>query len=280
MTQTGSHYIHGTSPEEQKRLSLMNRLLNERSLQEISLRSGDRVLDVGAGLGEFSALMAAVSGRAVVAVERSEEQIVEGMKRIRESGHESRVEFRQGDALALPLTPQERGAFDVAHARFLLEHVPDPLSVVKEMVRAVRPGGRVILEDDDHDVLRLWPEPPGFEAVWKAYMRTYDRNGNDPLIGRRLVKLLYDAGAAPVRNSWIFFGSCAGTPEFRGFVENLIGVVWGARQSMITASLVEESHLDSVVTELRKWGERPDSSLWYAMAWAEGIKVPGRGEPG
>ena len=37
----------------------------------------------------------------------------------------------------------------------------DPLAVVRQMVRAVKPGGRVVLADDDHDLLRLWPEPPG-----------------------------------------------------------------------------------------------------------------------
>jgi 2-polyprenyl-3-methyl-5-hydroxy-6-metoxy-1,4-benzoquinol methylase len=47
------------------------------------------------------------------------------------------------------------GHFDVAHARFLLEHVPDPLVIVRTMVRAVRPGGRVILADDDYEGLRL-----------------------------------------------------------------------------------------------------------------------------
>ena len=58
----------------------------------------------------------------------------------------------------------EWGTFDVAHTRFVLEHVPDPLRVVKTMVRAVQPGGRIVLADDDHDVLRLWPEPPGFTS--------------------------------------------------------------------------------------------------------------------
>ena len=93
------------------------------------------------------------------------------------------------------------------------------------MVRAVRPGGRIILEDDDHEVLRLWPEPPGFAPLWQAYMRTYDRHGNDPIVGRRLVEWLHQARRAPRRNTWIFFGSCAGHADFPAFVTNLAGVV-------------------------------------------------------
>ena len=95
------------------------------------------------------------------------------------------------------------GQFDVARARFVLEHIPTPLQVVRNMARAVRPGGRVILSDDDYDGLRLWPEPPGFSLVWNAYQRTYDRHGNDPIVGRRLVQLLHQAGLllAAIRSS-------------------------------------------------------------------------------
>ena len=62
-----------------------------------------------------------------------------------------------GEVLAPLLTDNELGQFDVAHARFVLEHLPDPLLLVRNMAGAVRPGGRVILSDDDYDGLRLWP---------------------------------------------------------------------------------------------------------------------------
>src|SRR5207245_5716937 len=104
------------------------------------------------------------------------------------------VEFRRGDVLNLELAREESGSFDVAHARFILEHVPDPLRVVKTMVRAVKQGGRIVLADDDHDVLHLWPECPGINDLWNAYIRTYDRIGTDQHVGRRLVALLHDAG--------------------------------------------------------------------------------------
>ena len=107
------------------------------------------------------------------------------------------VDFRQGQAEQLPLRENEWGTFDVAHTRFLLEHVPDPAAVVRQMIRAVRPGGRIILQDDAHDTHRLWPEPPGFGRLWSAYLRTYDRLGNDPFVGVRLVSLLVEAGAVP-----------------------------------------------------------------------------------
>src|SRR5262245_31819823 len=171
---TGSScYIHGTAAGEQGRLSLLNDLINQAALRELNLRGGERVLDVGSGLAQFTRAMARAVGPAgrVIGIEKSRAQFVEALRQARADGEEHLTELREGDALALPLGDDEWGTFDVAHARFILEHVRDPLGVVRQMVRAVRPGGRVVLADDDHDVLRLWPEPPGLREAWQAYLR-------------------------------------------------------------------------------------------------------------
>jgi SAM-dependent methyltransferase len=268
-----SRYIHGVSRAEQERLSTLNRLLNPSSLRELSIRARDRVLEVGSGLGELARAMGRISGVPVVAVERSAEQLAEARRAAIEAGENGLVDFRQGDARRLPLEKSEWSSFDLAHTRFLVEHLPDPVAAVTEMVRAVRPGGRIVLEDDDHDVMRLWPEPPGFSSVWNAYVRTYDRIGNDPYVGRRLVSLLFSAGARPVRNQWLFFGSCSGQSDFSTYVENLAGVLESAREAILAAELLEKLFLDGTIGELRQWSRRPDAALWYAVCWTEGIRV-------
>jgi hypothetical protein len=144
------------------------------------------------------------------------------------------------------------------------------MDVVKEMVRAARIGGRIILADDDHYVFRLYPEIPGFTELWKAYMQTYIELGNDPIVGRKLVSLLHAAGASPVRNTWIFFGSCADGEHFKVFVTNLVGVLAGAKAQMLQHSLFEERKFDQIIGPFQDWQLRPDAALWYAVPWAEG----------
>jgi SAM-dependent methyltransferase len=269
-----SYYIHGSSAEEQARLAALNDLINQAALREIALRGGERVLDLGSGLGQFARAMARIAGPTgrVIGVERDPQQLAEAIRRARADGEEGLVDLRSGDALAPPLRTNEWGTFDVAHARFLLEHVRDPIAVVRMMVKAVRPGGRIVLEDDDHDVLRLWPEPAGFWQLWQAYMRTYDRMGNDPYIGRRLVSLLHEAGAAPVRNNWLFFGSCSGHATFAALATNLINILIGARDAILSQHLLDRTVLDQALTCLREWGRRPDAAFWYAISWAEGMR--------
>lgn len=267
-----SEYIHGTTPDEQKRLAKLNGILNQASLAEMRIRKGERILDVGCGLAQLTRAMASQAGAGARAagVERSPEQIAEARRLAREAGEENLVELRQGEAADLPLRDEEWGSFDLVHARFLLEHVPDPHAVVQGMVRSIRPGGRIVLEDDDHDVLRLWPEPPGFGALWNAYVRVYDRMGNDPYMGRRLVSLLHQAGARPVRNTWLFFGSCAGHENLDPMVENMIGLLTGAEARIL--ELLDRGAFDQAIAALRQWKARPDAAMWFATAWAEGAR--------
>jgi len=265
-------YVHGTEPEEQRRLTRLNELINDLCLRALKPAGGERFVDFGAGLGQMSRGIARAAGAKVLGIERSAEQIDEAMRQARAAGEEHLLELRAGDAQRPPLRDDEWGTFDAAHARFILEHVPDPLAVVRAMVRAVKPGGRIVLADDDHDLLRLWPDAPGFEVVWRAYQRSYDRIGADPIVGRRLVSLLHQAGAKPRRNEMIFFGSCAGSPEFPIYVENVTHILEGARAQIVAVGEVDDAALDACIASFRTWGTRPDATLWYAMPWAEGVK--------
>src|SRR5438874_7612288 len=258
-------YLHGTSPSEQGRLSLLNRLMNDAAMREIGVRPGDSIVDFGCGLAQLSLQMAQAAGRRLVGVEQSEEQLA------RAERHDL-LDLRRGDVTSPPLHDGEWGSFDLAHARFVLEHVREPLAVVRLMVRAVRPRGRVVLQDDDHDVFRCWPEPAGFGTLWRAFQRTYDRLGCDPYIGRRLVSLLHEAGAAPVRSTWIFFGACAGQPNFPAFVENLAGVVASARGAIVDGGLLGAAEFNDGLEALGTWAVRPDAAFWYAIFWAEGVR--------
>jgi ubiquinone/menaquinone biosynthesis C-methylase UbiE len=271
MTST-SRYVHGTHPEEQRRLADLNSLVNQASLAALAPRRGERSLDVGSGLGQFARELARATGTRVVGIERSPEQLARAEALAHEAGEGALVEFRAGDALALPLAPAEWGSFDLAHARFLLEHVPAPQDVVNGMARAVRSGGRVVLEDDDHEALRLWPEPPGVMIVWRAYMRTYDRLGNDPIVGRRLVELLANAGLSPRRIAMPLFGTCAGDPTFPAYVANLAAIFAGARDAILATGGVSGEAFDAALELLGVWGERRDAVFWFTISWAEAVK--------
>lgn len=266
-----SSYIHGTHPREQRRLSAMNETINESFLRQLELCEGECILDVGSGLGQFSRAMAShASGCRVLGIERSAEQIATARS---EAGLDENVEFREGDAMNLPLADDEWGTFDLAHTRFLLEHVHDPLAVVKGMVKAVRPGGRIVLADDDHAVFRVWPEPPGWSSLWEAYVHSYEKLGNDPFVGRRLVSLLHQAGAKPKRNTWVFFGGCSGQEHFQRHFQNIYDILALAKNTIVEEMFFDEAYFDVTMAHFANWAKRPDAAIWYGISWAEGVRA-------
>jgi ubiquinone/menaquinone biosynthesis C-methylase UbiE len=271
---SSSSYIHGSTPEEQKRLSLLNELINERCLQLLDLEGGEKIIDMGSGLGQFTLAMARTIGSTgkCLGIERDSHQLSTANNNLARQGEINWVEFRQGDAENMPLKKEEWSTFDVGHARFVLEHLSKPEIALRELVKAVRPGGRVVLEDDDHMSFVLYPEPAGFSTLWTAYMRSYDRLGNDPYIGRRLVSLMYESGLQEIRNNVVFFGDCAGSTTFKSYVANLVGVLESARKVMTEGNLISGEVMDDALENLSEWSDLPHAALWYQIYWAVGFK--------
>lgn len=261
-------YIHGTSAEEHVRLSWMNQLLNERELGVIRPGGSERTLEMGAGTGLFArALAARLPQGSVLGIELDERQLRAARLEADPLGN---LELRQGDVLDPPLRSDEWGRFDLVHARFLLEHLTQPGAAVATMARAVRPGGRVVLVDDDHDTLRLWPEAPAFLRVWRAYCEQYTLRGMDPWIGRRLTGLLHGAGLQPVQAEMLFFGACAGMPLFGTVVGNMAGVVEGAGADIVRTGTLAAEDLEEGLSQFEAWSREPDAALWYAVPIAVG----------
>ncbi|HQQ96363.1 MAG TPA: methyltransferase domain-containing protein [Cyclobacteriaceae bacterium] len=266
-----SSYIHGTDPTEQARLSKLNELINARCIALMPVKAGDKILDIGSGLGQFTHQLAQLTGPSgtCLGIERDLNQLAVAGQLSKKCPW---LEFRLANAESLELHEEEWGLFDGAHARFILEHVQQPNKIIQSMFRAVRPGGWAVVADDDHPGLVLFPEPAGFQSLWKAYMQSYERLGNDPNIGRKLVTMLYHEGFRQIRNDVVFFGDSAGTKTFKSLALNLIGIITGARGVMIRERLIAEAEFDASISYLRVWSGLPDAAMWYTINWAIGFR--------
>jgi ArsR family transcriptional regulator len=96
--------------------------------------------DLGCGTGHVTESVAPFVDR-VVAVDASEAMLVEARRCL---AGRNNVELRHGDLEALPI---EDAALDAAVLALVLHHVGDPARVLREVARAVRPGGRVLVVD-------------------------------------------------------------------------------------------------------------------------------------
>jgi hypothetical protein len=118
-----------------------------------------------------------------------------------------RYEVRRHDIGADP-APEE--AFDLVHARLVLVHVPQRAEALRALVRSLRPGGWLLLEDADPALQPLLcPDESGPEQVLANRLRHGFRSlmaerGVDLAYGRTLPRLLRDAGLLDVQSDAYF----------------------------------------------------------------------------
>ena len=234
-------YIHGTDPSEQERLAGLNRMTNAAFISFLGVPAGARVLEVGSGLGLLAADVAnAVADVQVVGVEISAAQIAAA------PAHQ-RVTYVQGDAHTLDFPS---ASFDVVYARYLLEHVADPQRVAREMRRVAKPGGRVAVCENDVSLIRFDPPCPAFDRAWQIFTAFQATLGGDGLIGRRLFRLLKDAGFKDVELSVQPEVHWYGSPGYVAWVHNIIGNLESARNGMLAAGVISPEDLNAGVAEL------------------------------
>jgi SAM-dependent methyltransferase len=100
--------------------------------------SGDRVLDIGCGTGVLARAAAdrVAAESQVTGLDRNEGMLAVA-QRLR-----PQIDWRQGDATALPFAD---ASYDVVLSQFALMYFPDRTAALKEMVRVLRPGGRLAI---------------------------------------------------------------------------------------------------------------------------------------
>ena len=124
--------------------TLLTTPLAARMIALAQLRSGERVLDVGTGTGvvAFQAAKQVGVNGTVVGIDLSDGMLAVARGQAERAGLSAHIEFRKMDAEALQFA---EGSFDGVLSLFALLHFPNPLGALQEMLRVLRPGGRLIV---------------------------------------------------------------------------------------------------------------------------------------
>ena len=88
----------------------------------------------------------------------------------------------------------EPAAYDLVFSRFLLQHLADPVAVLRQMWEAVAPGGVLIAMDADLTGMFCDPPDDSFDFYATKYLEALARNGGDPIMARRLYRCFLAAG--------------------------------------------------------------------------------------
>ena len=171
----------GAEELEQARLGLLAQVTDRSTVHQldaIGVGEGWRCLDVGAGGGSVTRLLAERVGDAgsVLSVDLD--------TRLLEPLAGARVEVRRHDLLADSLPD---AAFDLVHARNLLMHLPSRLEALRRLLAAARPGGWLALSEPDFNVVAISPPDNAWRRAWTSFCDAAVAAGWDPGYGTRLL---------------------------------------------------------------------------------------------
>ena len=212
MTASSSSYALGSTAAEQDRLIRQAaRLapLTERFFLEAGIGPGQRVLDLGSGVGDVAMLAARLVGPSgeVIGIERDSRCITRATARAADAGLHN-VNFIQCDVDQVA----SNKPFDAVVGRLILMYLSDPVAALRSLSRLIRPGGVLALQEQSWTpCFPLWRHLPLWSAAVALNCETLRRCGANPDMGLDLYGTFLEAGLpAPVVHMEVPLGNDPG----------------------------------------------------------------------
>lgn len=187
------------SPDYLKKAAERVRQIKERTYDLMEIQAGDKVLDMGCGPGMDTVPLAkrVTEAGSVVGIDVDEEMLRLADEYAATEGVKDRTLHQRGDILNLPF---KAGEFTACRAERLLQVLPpsiDQGKVVVEMLRVIRPGGKIVLADTDWATASVdFPDEELERRLLAFFAQKMRPNG---FAGRQLHRRLQESGATDIR---------------------------------------------------------------------------------
>ena len=217
------------------------------------IKANHTILDVGCGPGSITVDFAALVSEGKVIGGDYSSDVLKQASELAESRNLKNITFQTIDANHLEF---EDNSFDIVFAHQVLQHVKDPVGVLKEMRRVAKPGGIVAARDADYKGFVWYPDPPALDRWGEVYQKVAKANGGEPNGGRYLQSWAWQAGfdAEHVQftwSNWMYIGPDATT----------WGDSWSGRtlhssfpETAKKHGLVTDSELEEIAKTWTEWG--------------------------
>lgn len=186
-------YIHGSSDSsEVARLERQADFVAPRFHPLLPPAPGDRVLDLATGVGAMAQRLKDRSpGVHLIGLDLRLSQLRHARR-----NHPLAAAYVQADGSRMPFRD---GTFDKLYCSWLLEHVPRPVEVLREVHRVLKLGGRCLFIEVDNASFDVRPPHPEVMEVMHRLNEAQLAGGGDPYVGRKLEDSFRRAGFTEVQ---------------------------------------------------------------------------------
>jgi SAM-dependent methyltransferase len=146
--------------------------------------------------------------------------------------------------------------FDFSYARFLLSHLKDPLAALHRMKEAVKPGGKIVVEDVHFSGHFCYPHHESFARYLELYTAVVSQRGGNAELGPQLPGLFQQADIREVGFDVIQPCFDHGEGKWMGYI-----TLARIRDAVIDANLADTRELDRLLRQLEEFTSRPDTIL-------------------
>jgi ubiquinone/menaquinone biosynthesis C-methylase UbiE len=215
--------------------------------RRLNLSPGQKVLDVGCGIGGATFPLSDVTGPSGLTAGLDISAALIEVATQRANGRPG-LEFRVGDAGSIPYPGR---FFDAARTERVFLYLPDRLGVIHEMKRVVKPGGRVCLIDTDIDCTAIYSTKPALTRRMTSIVAASMPNPNS---ARELPALARQAGLRNITTEAFAF-----TTPHEFLVRAMAGSLFKAAEKGIVPRaevdewLSEQAWLDSQGEFFQMW---------------------------
>ena len=262
-----SEYLHGYTSKEQDRLLEQAEFLEPYVYSGVGLEFVPSCLEIGSGVGAQTKILCRRFPKLKIeCVELSPVQIERAQRHLKSEIKSGQVLIHKNNALSFNLKKK----FDSAFICWLLEHVQDPVAVLKNARKHLKSGSLIYLSEVFNQTLFMDPYSPSYLKYWFEFNDLQWSIQGHPFIGAKLGHLLKAAGFTDIKTEIRPFHFDSRDPQKRAsFMEYFFQILLSAEKELLRTGRVSKQLVKDMRREVELAKKTEDSVFFYAYVHAQ-----------
>jgi ubiquinone/menaquinone biosynthesis C-methylase UbiE len=264
-------YLHGFDKKEQQRLIHQAKFLEPYVYDGVNFKNCRRLLEVGCGVGAQSQiLLKRFPKTCITGIDFSNDQLTSAAFNLKSKLKSGRIELLQQDAQKLNLDFKK---YDAAFLCWFLEHVPDPLQVLKHVHKHLKPGAEIVLTEVFNQSLFMEPYSPAYIKYWFEFNDLQWTMKGHPFVGAQLGHLLKEAGFKSINVEFRPLHFDSRKPKLRtAFIDYFFDILLSAEPKLLQHKKVTPELITQMRAEVELAKKAQDSVFFYSFARATAVR--------